>query len=451
MPRVHFIAIGGSAMHNLAIALKKRGYQVTGSDDVIFEPARSRLANHHLLPEETGWFPEKITRQADYIILGMHARDDNPELTRANELGLKVYSFPEYIFNETKSKTRVVIAGSHGKSTITSMIIHVLKHYNYDFDYLVGAGLEGFEDMVRLSDTANTVILEGDEYFSSVLDKTPKFIRYNHNIGLISGIAWDHINAFPTRKIYEDQFEKFIRNTPPDGKLVYNAGDTSVREMVKHIQPACDLIPYDEIPFKIKEGRFFIDYGDKAYPLMIFGRHNMQNLAGARAVLNCLGIGNEQFFNAVMTFPGAKNRLEKIADKPHFTVYRDFAHAPSKVKASINSVKELNPERDLVAILELHTYSSLNPDFLSEYKDAMKPADDKTVYLDDHAMQIKGMKPISEEVIMEKFNDSSIEIIRNPDVLKEKIQNLSFKNLNLLLMSSGSFGGLDLVQLLAKK
>ncbi len=447
MKRVHFIAIGGSAMHNLAIALKSRGYQVTGSDDDIFEPSRSHLEKFNLLPPQMGWFPERITPELDYVILGMHARIDNPELVRARETGLNVLSFPEFIYHETMNKKRVVIAGSHGKSTITSLIMHILRSCHYDTDYLVGAGIEGFENMVRLTEASDTIILEGDEYFSSALDKTPKFLKYKHHIGLVSGIAWDHINAFPTRELYREQFAAFIRNTPSDGILIFNHGDPEVKDLVKKVQPACRLIPYDELVYQVAEGRFYVSDGEKQYPLRIFGQHNMQNLAGALKVVECLGVSKKQFYEAVTTFPGAKNRLETLVQSGNVTLFRDFAHAPSKVRASVHGVRELHPDRILAAVLELHTYSSLNPDFLSEYKDALKEADQRFIYLNDHALQIKKMSPISDMVIREKFNDQEIKILRSPGDLKDNLRKLGHNNLTLLLMSSGDFGGTDIKEL----
>lgn len=447
MEKIHFIAIGGSAMHNLAIALKIRGFNVSGSDDDIFEPSRSRLAAHNLLPSATGWFPEKITHDIRNVILGMHARNDNPELIRARELGLDVMSFPEFIYRSSIDKNRVVIAGSHGKSTITSIILHVLKYHQKKFDYLVGAGIEGFDNMVQLSEDAETIILEGDEYFSSTLDKTPKFIRYRHRIGLISGIAWDHINAFPTREIYEEQFTRFIRNTPPDGALVYNRQDQTVSHLFEKLNPGFTLIPYEELPYVIENGIFSLTPGKKKIPLRIIGRHNIQNLAGAQKILDLLGIPLQGFLDAVPSFPGARNRLEVIKNGDDFTIFRDFAHAPSKVRASVSGVKESNTKRKLVAVLELHTYSSLNPDFMGEYHDSLAPADIRYIYLNDHAFKIKQMDPVSDKVVKDKFHDDSIIILRKHEDLSEILENLEIKNLNLLMMSSGDFGGLDLNRL----
>jgi UDP-N-acetylmuramate: L-alanyl-gamma-D-glutamyl-meso-diaminopimelate ligase len=444
MERIHFIAIGGSVMHNLAIALNNQGFRVSGSDDEIFEPSRSRLAGHGLLPPRDGWFPDQITPDIKYVILGMHARGDNPELLKARELGLEVLSYPEFIYRKSINKTRVVISGSHGKSTITSIILHVMNILHKNFDYLVGAGIEGFDNMVKLSHDAGIIVLEGDEYFSSAMDKTPKFIRYRHNIGLVSGIAWDHINAFPTREIYSQQFEKFITNTPAGGTLIYNIADKTVMGMIGRLGQGINLVPYDELPYVVEKGKYFIRHDAESVPLRIIGRHNMQNLAGAQKVLECLGISYREFLEAIPSFPGAKNRLEVVGSGIDYTIFRDFAHAPSKVRASVTGVKESNPYRKLVVILELHTYSSLNPDFMGEYRDTLQSADKKYIYLNDHAFKIKQMAPVSDVIIREKFNDATIIILRNSVEIKDILENLEFKNLNLLMMSSGDFGGTDI-------
>ncbi len=450
MKRIHFIAIGGSAMHNLAIALKQQGYDVTGSDDDIFEPSRSRLEENGLLPVTPGWYPEKISVDIDLIILGMHARDDNPELIKASALGIQVVSFPEFIYQHSLNKKRVVIAGSHGKSTITSILLYVLNRLEKDFDYLVGAGLPGFKNMVRLSDSAPTIILEGDEYFSSATDKTPKFLRYNHNVGLISGIAWDHINAFPSREIYEEQFLRFIKNTPGDGILIFNQSDPVVKRLIDISRTSCSLIPYDVFPYHVEKGVFNLDYKGSPVPLKIFGHHNMQNIDGALKVLECLGIDQDQSVGALSSFPGADNRLEIIATNANYTLFRDFAHAPSKVKASVQAVKELNPERSLAAFLELHTYSSLNPSFLPEYKGTMASADLRYVFINDHALKIKKMAPVSNAMIRDQFGDQEIVILRSAGELKEIMLKLNYNNLNLLFMSSGNFDGLDLKEFVGK-
>ncbi len=451
MSRIHFIAIGGSIMHNLAIALKQKGESVTGSDDEIFDPARSRLLQYNLLPPKPGWFPGNITRDLDFIILGMHAKQDNPELLMAVELKIPIYSYPEFIYRHSALKNRVVIAGSHGKSTITALIIHVLSKCNVSFDYLVGTGMKGIPEMVKLSDESGTMVMEGDEYYASVLDKVPKFLLYRHNIGLLSGIAWDHINVFPSRDNYEEQFRKFVANTPPSGKLIYNEEDPLVKTLAGSLDLPAMAIPYRTHPYQVFDGVFHLQYDGKTVPLLIFGRHNMQNIAGAKTVLENLGISEDRFMEAVATFPGADRRLEILVNDKSLTIYRDFAHAPSKVKASVSAARERQPGRVLTAILELHTYSSLNIEFLPEYKGALEKADLKFIYLDDHSIQLKKMKPVSDMELLEKFDDSSIRVIRSAAELTDILKNLNLNNLTLLFMSSGNFGGVNLKQLFAKK
>src|SRR6056297_1247372 len=371
---VHFIAIGGSAMHNLAIALKKKGYHVTGSDDQIFEPSKSRLDRAEILPKEIGWNPDNITKDLDAVILGMHARNDNPELQKARELKLKIYSYPEYLYEQTKNKTRIVIGGSHGKTTITSIIMHVFKFHGIPFDYMVGSQLKGFETMVNLESDNKLAVFEGDEYLSSPLDSRPKFHHYKPNIAVISGIAWDHINVFPSFEKYMQQFNRFIDTIVNNGTLIYYEQDQTIQKILKnkHI----NYKPYSAHPSIIKNQKTYLRTKEKEIPVKFFGTHNMENLEAARLVCNETGIHNDEFYDAIETFEGAAKRLERIEKNKHFSLYKDFAHAPSKVKATVQALKEQYHKNKLIAILELHTYSSLNKDFLSEYSGSMNMADE---------------------------------------------------------------------------
>ncbi|MXV37156.1 peptidoglycan synthetase [Flavobacteriaceae bacterium Ap0902] len=442
--KVHFIAIGGSAMHNLAIALHLKGYEVTGSDDTLFEPSKSRLAKHGLLPEAHGWFPEKITEDIDAVILGMHAHEDNPEMLKAQELGLKIYSYPEYLYEQSKEKSRVVIGGSHGKTTITSMILHVLHYHDREEDYMVGAQLEGFDVMVRLTEDSDFMIMEGDEYLSSTLDPRPKFLLYQPNIALLSGIAWDHINVFPTLADYTQQFELFVESIVNGGILVYNQEDFGVVRVVQKSQNPIRKLPYKTPAHFIEDGVTYLETAEGPIPLEIFGKHNLSNLEGARLICNQLGIMDEDFYEAIQTFTGASKRLELVKRTPEYVVYKDYAHSPSKVRSTTSAVKEQYPNKDLVACLELHTYSSLNPEFLVQYKDALQKADEKIVYYSEDALKIKRREPIAPETIKEAFNDQEIKVFTDPASLKAHIAQISKNNKVFLMMSSGNYGGLDL-------
>ncbi|MFI5453469.1 UDP-N-acetylmuramate--L-alanine ligase [Pedobacter sp. UC225_61] len=443
--RIHFIAIGGSAMHNLAIALHKKGFKVTGSDDVIFEPSSTRLANYGLLPKENGWFESNITADLDAVILGMHARLDNPELVKAQEMGLKIYSYPEYIYEQSKNKLRVVIGGSHGKTTITSMILHVLNYYNRDFDYLVGAQLAGFETMVKITDSAPVIIIEGDEYLASPIDRRPKFHLYKANIGVISGIAWDHINVFPTFEDYISQFNKFIDTIVEGGKLIYCENDLELRKIVVNSTATIDKIPYTIPDHKVIDGVTYLL--PQNTPLQVFGDHNLMNLNAARLVVEQLGINEDEFKIAISSFTGAAKRLELLNHTKETSVYKDFAHSPSKLKATIDAVKAQFTNRKLVACIELHTFSSLTKEFLLQYRDTMKKADVAIVYIDEKTFKHKKIEPVSENDVQTSFNDKNIIFFSEAAQLESYIRSLNFENTNLLLMSSGNFGGMDLVKL----
>ncbi len=441
---VHFIAIGGSAMHNLGIALHKKGYKITGSDDEITDPSRSRLQKYGLLPEKEGWDEKNIHEGLDAVILGMHARADNPELLRAKEMGMKIYSYPEFLYEQSKDKIRVVIGGSHGKTTITAMILHVLQDCGVDADYMVGAQLEGFEVMVRLSEDAKIMILEGDEYLTSPIDRRPKFHLYQPDIALLSGIAWDHINVFPTFDNYVNQFRVFIDRITPGGMLIWCKED---EELVKICKARKDItsISYSFPEYKIDNGITNILSEGRSYPLKIFGNHNLLNLEGARLVCEQLGVNKNRFYRSIQTFGGASRRLEKISENASSTVFRDFAHSPSKVKATINAVKGQFPERKLVACLELHTFSSLSHEFLSHYRNTMDEADTAIVYFNPHAIALKKLPPITHEEIVLGFGKPGLEVFSDSGLLQKRLKSEDWQNKNLLLMSSGNFDGVDLL------
>ena len=432
-------------MHNLAIALKNKGYEVTGSDDAIFEPSKTRLEQKGILPKEFGWFPEKITADIDAVILGMHAHADNPELARAKELGLKIYSYPEFLYQQSKEKTRVVIAGSHGKTTITSMILHVLNFHNKEIDYMVGAQLEGFDCMVKITEDTDFMILEGDEYLSSAEDRQPKFLHYHPNIALISGIAWDHINVFKTFDDYLEQFRKFTESITSGGVLVYNEEDEEVVKIVENSQKYFRKLPYKTPEYSIREGKVYLKTSMGEIPLSVFGKHNLLNMEGAKLICQQLGIMEEEFYEAIMSFKGASKRLEKVERKDGGILYKDFAHAPSKVKATVAAFKEQFKQEKTYGFLELHTYSSLNPIFLEQYKGAMDGLDTGVIFYSEEALKIKRMEPISPEMIKEKFGNPDLKVFTNAESLHEYWNTLDKTQGTYLMMSSGNFGGLDLV------
>jgi len=441
--KVHFISIGGAVMHNMAIALKNKGYLVTGTDDEIFEPAKSRLAAHGLLPETIGWNVNRITSDLDAIILGMHARRDNPELMKAQEMGLKIYSFPEYMYEQTKTKKRVVVGGSHGKTTTTAMILHVLKFYNRRFDYLVGSQLEGFDTMVGLSDESDIAVFEGDEYLTSALDLRPKFHVYHANVGIVTGIAWDHINVFPTFEGYVEQFAIFMRQIPAAGKLICFDEDEHIHAITAKEKLAAKLTWYNAPEWKITNGLTSIKTSEGWIELNVFGKHNLQNMQAARLALNELGVTDASFYKAIASFKGTARRLELLAKNEHSVVYRDFAHSPSKVTATVDAVKQQFPERKLVAVFELHTFSSLNKKFLSEYKGALDKADVKIVYFNPHTIEMKKMEMLTEKDITANFGEG-VSVYSNSALLKSDLRQMNWKAKNLLLMSSGNFDNTDL-------
>ena len=441
--RIHFIAIGGSAMHNLAIALHNKGEQVTGSDDEIFDPSKSRLAAKGLLPNQYGWFEDNISSDIDAVILGMHAKQDNIELLRAKALGLTIYSYPEFLYEQSKNKTRVVIGGSHGKTTITSMILHVMHYHDKEVDYMVGAQLEGFDTMVHLTKENDFIVLEGDEYLSSALDRRPKFHLYKPNIALLSGIAWDHINVFPTFDNYVEQFRVFLSQITHGGAIVYNQEDIEVKQVVEATQNQIKKYPYQTPRFSVENGDTLLDTEDGPMPIEVFGKHNLNNLEGARWICQLMGVQQEDFYEAIATFKGASKRLEKIGQGPTSIAYKDFAHSPSKVRATTQALKTQYPERDLLACLELHTYSSLNPEFLSEYKGTLNDADKAVVFYSPNAVKIKKLDAVSSTQILKAFQREDLVVFTDPAAFQDYLFEQDFTETSLLLMSSGNYGGLD--------
>jgi UDP-N-acetylmuramate: L-alanyl-gamma-D-glutamyl-meso-diaminopimelate ligase len=444
MQKIHFIAIGGAAMHNLAIDLHNRGFQITGSDDEIYEPSRTLLAEKGILPAEMGWFPEKITTDLSCVILGMHARVDNPELAKAQELGIKIYSYPEFIYSQSLHKQRVVIAGSHGKTSITSMILHVLKFHNRKFDYMVGARIEGFETMAKLSD-APVIVIEGDEYLSSPIDRRPKFLHYHPHVMLMSGIAWDHVNVYPDFNDYVHQFKLLANDLPKAGSFIYDETDELVNKIGSVERLGVKRFPYQALPNRIKNGKTFLILPNKQeLEINIFGEHNLKNLNGARLVLAQIGIEEEEFYAAIPSFKGAAKRLELVGKNDDTVIYKDFAHAPSKVEATTKALKAQFPDRQLVACLELHTFSSLNKNFLGEYANKLNAADVPVVYFSPKTLEHKKLPAITPEDIKVHFNNPNLHVFTDNDSLKDFLLSQSWRNANLLMMSSGTFNGLDL-------
>ena len=450
MRRVHFIAIGGAAMHNLAIALsQKDDYEVTGSDDEIFEPSYSRLKEFKLLPEKIGWFPDKIHNNLDAVILGMHATEDNPELVKAKELGLKIYSFPEYLYQQTRSKTRIVVGGSHGKTTTTAMILYVLKKCKIKADYMVGAQIEGFDNMVKLSYEARIAVFEGDEYLTSTLDRRPKFHLYKPHIAVLTGIAWDHINVFPTFEIYVDQFRQFINSMETQARLIYFSGDENLKMLAVEAENSRrDIVPfpYDTPKYTIRNGITYVKTRNGEIALKIFGEHNLQNMEAARLACKQIGVMDEQFYTAMADFPGASNRMQKIVEKPNAVAFKDFAHSPSKLKATVKAARKQYPDRKLVACMELHTFSSLTEDFLPQYADSMKDADIAFVYYNPEVIQHKHLKDINPEQVKKAFGGKNITVFTDTNELQAKLRSMNFDDSVLLLMSSGNFSGINLLE-----
>lgn len=453
MKRIHFIAIGGAVMHQLALALKRQGYNVTGSDDEINDPARSNLAAAGILPEQQGWFADKITLEIDAVVLGMHAKADNPELVAAQNINIPIYSFPEYIYEVAKDKTRVVVAGSHGKTTITSMIMHILNKQDLPFDYLVGAKVEGFNQSVQLSD-APVIVLEGDEYPASVIEKKPKIFFYKPDISVLSGIAWDHINVFPTYDNYLQQFRQYLQDCEKGIPLFYNAEDEEVKKLVASSAQHLKAIPYKMPKYHYEDGVAVLDTKIGPVEVSVFGNHNLLNMQAAIAVCEELGISREDCYQAIMDFTGAARRLERIAETDNLVAFRDFAHAPSKLKATLDAVREAYPNHQLIACFELHTYSSLSAQFLNEYEGSMSSADDAIVYFSHHALQLKGLPALKTDEVSAHFNTNRLIAIDNKETLHSTVSSLlakAEKPICLLLMSSGTFDGIDWNSVVSQK
>jgi len=448
---VHFIAIGGSAMHNMAIAMHKKGFNVTGSDDEIFEPSKSRLAKHNLLPPKEGWDETNIHAQLDAVILGMHARSDNPELLKAQSLGLKIYSYPEYIYEQTKDKTRIVIGGSHGKTSITAMILHVLHHQKIDCDYMVGAQLQGFDTMVKFTKEAKIAVIEGDEYLSSPIDRRPKFHLYKPNIAILSGIAWDHINVFPTFENYVHQFEIFVDLIEKNGSIIYCSLDNEVKKVCENSKNEIEKIPYAIPDHEINNGVTSIIINEQSkVALQVFGDHNLMNIKAAQLACSKVGIDQNSFYEAIKSFKGASKRLELVNKNDKTAVYKDFAHSPSKLKATTQAVKKQFPNRQLIACMELHTFSSLNQEFLNQYQGSMELADEACVYFNPHTIAHKKLQAISEEQVLNAFGGKNVSVFTDSNVLLHKLSTMNFENKNLLMMSSGNFDGIDMNELANK-
>ena len=442
--KVHFIAIGGAVMHNLAIALHKMQHKVSGSDDIIFNPSKSRLDSYGLLPESYGWFPEKINNEIDVIIVGMHAKIDNPELIKAISLNLNICSYPEFIYLQSINKTRVVIGGSHGKTTIVSMILHVLKYHNHSCDFVVGAQVEGFDVMVNLTGENEFIIIEGDEYLSSPIDLVPKFHHYKPNIALLSGIAWDHINVFPNFEDYKLQFSVFVNSIVSGGSITYNIEDSEVKQIVEQSDNPIKKFPYIKPDFYISNGITFLNTGEGPIPLNIFGKHNLSNIAGAKWICQQMGIGEDDFYEGISSFSGASRRLEKIFEYNTTVIFKDFAHAPSKVSATTCAVKKQFPNRKLIACLELHTYSSLNENFISEYQNTLKYADEAIVFYSVKAIEIKKINEISFDKIQTSFKHKKLNVFNNTPALEKFLKSKDYEDTSLLFMSSGNYGGLNI-------
>lgn len=445
--KIHLIAIGGAAMHNVALALQEKGHAVTGSDDEIFEPSRSRLRAKGLLPPEQGWFPERITPDTDAAIIGMHAREDNPEIARCRELGIRLYSFPEFFYEQTKDKKRLVIGGSHGKTSITAIVLHVLKAEGIKFDYLVGSTIPGFEAMAGLSDESEIAVFEGDEYLSSPLDKRPKFHLYRPHVGVVTGISWDHINVFPTFEEYTRQFEIFAQLIPADGKLFYFEADVVLKEIVKNLPVKSVAYPYREHPYLSENGQTFLVHNEEIFPVQLFGLHNLQNIMAAKLLCTEAGVEEENFYHHLKSFRGAARRLEGVAEGNDITVYYDFAHAPSKVKATLEAVKAKYADKKVMACLELHTFSSLNKNFIGQYKDTLQAADLASVYYSYHTLRHKKLPEIHPPEVIEAFDRSDLNVFTESKAFESWVRSNVQPGTVLLLMSSGNFGGLDILSL----
>ncbi len=442
--RIHFIAIGGSAMHNLALALHNKGHKVTGSDDEIFEPSKSRLQKLGLLPDAFGWFSENISLQIDAVVLGMHAKKDNPELLKAQEIGVKIYSYPEFLYEQTKNKKRVVIGGSHGKTTTTAIILHVLKKLGKTFDYMVGAQLDGFDTMVEFNEESEYAIFEGDEYLTSPIDLRPKFHLYKPHVALLTGIAWDHINVFPTFENYCEQFSVFANLIEPNGSLIYFEDDSELVSIAENCRKDIKTIAYNTHSHSVANSKTNLHYSNNIVPIKVFGKHNLQNVKGAYFVCKEIGVSDSEFYEAIQSFNGASKRLQLLAYDSSTQIYLDFAHSPSKLKATVNAVKEQFPKKILISVMELHTFSSLNKKFLTEYEGSLNSADKSFVYFSEHAIKLKQMEQLDAKVVKDAFKNEGLIVVTERDVLVQYINELDVENAIVLFLSSGDFSGIDL-------
>ena len=444
--KIHFIAIGGSIMHQLALQLLAQGHEVTGSDDTIFDPALSNLKAEGICPVEYGWFPDKITEELDMVVLGKHAHADNAELAKAKSLAIKVVTFPELIYTYSQDKTRIVVGGSHGKTTTTSIIVHTLLHHDLEADFMVGAKIEGVKGAVRLTESAPYMVIEGDEYPTSAEDPRPKLVHYRPNIAILTGVAWDHMNVFPTYEIYRKVFADYIASLSENAHLVYFEGDAELPSLVKKFAK-CKTYPYKALHAKIEaENYYLLDEEGQQYPCSLFGKHNLQNLAAAKKVWDILGKDSTAFYEAASKFRGAAKRLQFLADREGYTVIKDYAHSPSKVKAAVAAVREKYASRKMIVVCELHTYSSLNIDFIPQYKDCLNPADTAIVHYDPEAMKIKRMPALPADAVRQAFNKSDLLITNNSETLQKQLDTEPKENVVILMMSSGNYGGIDLDQ-----
>ena len=441
--QLHFIAIGGSAMHSLALAMHRLGHRVTGSDDAIFDPSKTKLEQANLLPDTLGWHPEKLNNEIDVVVLGMHAKADNPELIMAQALGLKIQSYPEFLASMCKEKSTVVVAGSHGKTTITAMVLHVLNYHGVSTDFMIGAPVPAVTETLSISDENDFILLEGDEYLSSAIDSQPKFLWYKPEIALISGIAWDHVNVFPTFEDYISQFEKFIYSIVEGGVLFYNEEDKELKSLVENCSHPVKKIPYGTPEHTLDNGITYLNTSEGSLPLSVFGTHNLMNLAGARWISQLMGVDVSDFYEAIPSFTGAAKRMERLAKGKTAILFKDFAHAPSKVSASAKAVKSQFSRHKIKVCLELHTYSSLDATFIKQYKDSLTAADEAIVFYDPEALKIKNRAPIDPDAIKKAFNHSSIVVITEAKVLQKELFEQEYVNYVLVMMSSGNFGDLD--------
>lgn len=444
--RVHFIAIGGSVMHNLAVNLADQGHQVTGSDDQIVEPSKSRLQKVGLLPEKLGWFPEKITEDLDAIILGMHAAADNPEVKRAEELGIKIYSYPEFVYQQSEDKIRVVIAGTYGKTTITSMVMHVLKKLNREFDYLVGAQLEGFGSLVKLTAHSPVIIIEGDEYYASALDYQSKFLYYKPNIALISGVEWDSFRTHIEEERYYDQFRSFITTIVPRGTLIYNKDSKHLVDIVEETKECkINRHGYKMPEYTINKGVTYLDLGETKIPLKVFGKHNLSNIMGAYTVCEWLGVKRDEFYEAIQDFKSSIRYLEFVAGTDTSVVYQDFAHSPAKLRSSIHAIKEQFPYQALVTIIELNAYDVIEDDKFYAYENTMQGSDHAVAFVNLENVKNLNINVTDLEAKLEKvFNHPSFRVITSVAVLGDFLESFKSNGHNLLFMSSNSHSGVNM-------